>query len=305
MTENISTIGLMLSQENAVDDLVKAMTQNGKLKKEHTDKFKKKMATKTYMNKILTEELGVPKELYDDDRLNKIHYGKRKGKDNTMKEIIFLHFKYKENSNIVIKATHNVDKEISEKIVKFVHPKGYQRWKYIDSIAWGYRQKGFRTKVFIGKQDYLLNVKTKEDATKWGDLAPIIIEGSPEFDVGQLTPTEVVKEQERREEQKKKTEEINAKIEEQKFKVLVQKEKYQKELSEMLEQALNKTSEHMDSIHASQICKHQINNCEKCKFINQELEDYDFFNCVGNKVKQSTPNDTEDPEEISKISDLQ
>ena len=63
-----------------------------------------------------------------------------------------------------------------------------ERFKFFDGIAHKYRQHGQNTKIWLGRFDFQLRIKNKDDYRKWSEIPPFITpENMPLFNVGKMT----------------------------------------------------------------------------------------------------------------------
>ena len=106
-----------------------------------------------------------------------------------------------------------VGEEINNIISLYISSKTYTRFQYYDNAAWQSRQRGNRTKIIIGRHDFLLLTKHKSDTQNWNNIAPRILENLPDFNVGKMSDEDDKEEEKRIKERienlKIKNEEIN------------------------------------------------------------------------------------------------
>ena len=97
----------------------------------------------------------------------------------------------------------NTNEETNNRVCNFIKPNSFKRFQYIDHMAWEARQRGKKTKINIGKHDFLLLIKEKSDINQWKNIAPRIIENLPDFEIGDLSEEEKKEEKSQQEERMK------------------------------------------------------------------------------------------------------
>ena len=129
----------------------------------------------------------------------------------------------------------------------------------------------------MGKHDFLLISKNKEDKTPWSNIPPRILSDLPEFKVGKLNEDDKIEDDKMIKERRKKMMEKNEKIKEEEKKKKeerIQKEKdIIKSFSNMETNDDEETNDNKN-IYKEHICIHEImyKNCETCFYKEDEIQ---------------------------------
>ena len=145
----------------------------------------------------------------------------------------------------------------------------------------------------------MLLVKDVNDDTRWGDLAPLIIDNTKDFDVGTLI-NEKEKEIEKKaiEEKKKRTKENNDRILKAKEDKDNEEDRFNRDIIEKLTKN-DVHSEKMEHENDERICfTHSVNDCETCFWDKSQVETHKGIitqstpiNSVNNSMNQSQNKD--------------
>ena len=199
----------------------------------------------------------------------------------------------------------NVTQDVNNKVVDYIHPASKNRYNKLNYIAFQIRQnKEKKTKIFNGKNDFILKEKNKDDNTKWSEVPPFIIDvdvEQPDFNVGILTQedNDIYKKQE-----KERIENIKKKNEEnKKYKAVDDSEEIKKD-EERIDKMIEKMNlENDDNDDDECINCMGMERCLKCFDRKQE----EAIELMKNLNGQSTPKDmsmdNSENEKVAKVDD--
>ena len=182
------TFGIETNNERQVHKTIEAMVKEKKIDPKLPYNAKEAIAMKAIVENFILNEAKIDKEDWESMVIDKFHVETKKRKDDSKVQVVYCRMVDARDVNKLRSKMADIDKEISSKLINYVHQAAFQRWKIFESMAWQFRKEGKSTKIWHGKTDFLLLVKEKSDIQKWADIAPRFI---PEhllvdFDVGKL-----------------------------------------------------------------------------------------------------------------------
>ena len=189
MRDQKRTIGVEFRHENQIDITIKYLEKEGKIDPTIKKVEKEGIAMKMMIENYVLHEVKIPKEEWEDMKIDKFHSCVKTDKSSMKSQIVYCRFVDPRDATAIRTSLADKPKHISNKLVQYVHPSAYNRWKIYDSIAYQYRLKGNNTKIWHGRSDFLLLVKSKSDKSKWSTQAPRIVSENllVDFDIGKLS----------------------------------------------------------------------------------------------------------------------
>ena len=230
------------------------------------------------VDNFITQEMKYSKEEWNQTKIEGIHTGSKKDKQGNKNEIIYITFENYNDNKIFKEKLKEVSEEISDRICPYIHGKAFERFKYIDHLAWETRKRNKKTKIIMGKHDFLLLTKDKNDNQPWQNIPPRIINNLPEFNIGKLNENDKKEEMKQREERRRELENRNKNIKKQEEENKLRRER--EEIALFNRFNLNEKDEDMEDeyndniINMNSKCKHDItyNECEECSYTEEEIQ---------------------------------
>ncbi len=151
-------------------------------------KEKRIIATRQMIEEFVTKEMMMTNEEWEEYELEKIFTIKKKNRKNEASEFIYIVFKIPEDANRFKSKLGDLSQETNNLVSNYIEKDCIERINAIDNIAWQYRRKDVRTKIYMGQHDFLLLTKSKNDVRPWSQIPPMLIkEGLPDFTFGILS----------------------------------------------------------------------------------------------------------------------
>ena len=289
MDENSRTIGFLQDSDKATKTLIDAMIERGTIKKEEDIDSKKKKAVEAIVKLFVTKNIGMDINEWEEMKVEKMYLEKKYNKKGIEVEVIYVRFHNRENVNRIKSKLSKVDQDTNDRVTEFIHPASRERWRYFNHAAWQIRkEENKKAKVLVGREDFKLIVKEKEDKTRWGDIAPIWVEGNiPEFNIGQLSEEDKKEEDAEKERKKKRMNDINEKIDKEKKREKIENLKEEERLNKLIEEWKREEDNKVKKIERPVRCEHDnlTKECEECKLDMESIEEH-------MALGQSTPNNS-------------
>ena len=207
------TTAIKLNSDNMINLVVEQLEKSGKMKTNETTNNKRKTGAKVLLDNFMTKEMNYEKEDWNRVEIEEINTGYKKDKNGKNYEMIYVTFKEEEEIKKFKNQLKYVKTETNERISQYISGKTLRRFQFYDNAAYSARRRGLKTKIVIGKFDFLLLTKNKADTQPWYNIPPRIVPDLPDFEVGNIREEEKEEEEkqknERLEKIKKQNEEIN------------------------------------------------------------------------------------------------
>ena len=200
------------------------------------------------MDNFVTSQLGVDKEQWKKVKIDEIEITVRKDKNRIDREILFVKFKEVETANWIRSHLKNTETDINSRVIQYTHRLALARYRFIDSLRYNINNKGQKAKILLGRYDYKLVIKERDDETKWGDIPPALIpDHFPEIIVGTLNEADQQYDRVEREERKEKMEIRRIKYNEYREREIVQRTEENRRLDRAIDDFDNEMFEYESS----------------------------------------------------------
>jgi len=140
-------MGFVMTSENMSDKVITKLENDNKFAKDTTKEQKKKIANRKLLDHVVTKDIKVSTEDWRECKIAKIHNGIKTEKDGTKKEVIYTQFEHIEDVNMIKHYLTNLNQKENNRVIPYIHPMSYERFKKIDWIAFELRQKGQQTRI--------------------------------------------------------------------------------------------------------------------------------------------------------------
>lgn len=216
MDINKRTFGIVFKSKNMTEAMIKQLEDDKSVSKDMKKEDKLVMANRKLVDYFMTNEVRLPKEIWKEMKVTKLHNGTKNDKSGEVRGVIYVQMEKIEDVNAIKRELSHLTQEENNRVIPYIHPKGYERHRKLDGIAYQYRLKGNMTKIQPGRYDYKLSIKPRGDSTEWKDIAPLVNPiDLPKFRVGKLSKEDEefdrMKIEERRKNAKEKYEEMKNK----------------------------------------------------------------------------------------------
>ena len=189
------TTSISLNSNKMIDLVVNQLEKNGKIKTNNTNDNKRKIGAKVLLDNFMTKNMKYEKDDWNNVELEELNTSVKKNKNGTMNEFLNVTFKEEDEIKKFKNQLQSVDKETNDRISQFISNKTYNRFQPYDNAAWQARQRGMKTKIVVGRFNFLLLTKMKSDTQSWYNIPPRIMHNLPDYDVGKINEEDAIEEE--------------------------------------------------------------------------------------------------------------
>ena len=169
-----------------------------------------------------------------------------------------------------------IDESVNNKICDYIDPKAFERFQSVDHTAYQIRLRGMKTKIHMGKYDFLLMTKMKNDKRTWNNIPPRILKDLPDFNIGKLNENDKIEEDKLIIERREKMMEKNEKIKEEEMRKKEEIEKKEKDIINSFDEkiVIDEDDIEHNNILKEHICTHNImyKNCKICFYDEEDIQ---------------------------------
>ena len=187
------TTGVIFNSNKMIEHVINQLEKSGKLKTNNTNEFKRKVGAKVLIDSFMTNEMKYGKEDWNNVKVEEIHTGTKSDKKGNFNEVIYVRFEEIDEIKKFKNQLKHVSNDVNNRIIDFISSQTHERFQFFDNAAYQARQRGMRTKIIIGKYDFLLLTKHKSDPQSWQNIPPRIMTNLPHFKVGQISDKDIIK----------------------------------------------------------------------------------------------------------------